>query len=127
MTRESSDQMAFVKTLTRKHIVYLAVPNGGTRNKNEARLLRKTGTKRGAPDIIIFTRPPALPYCTGVVVEFKTTHGKESDVAPTQTSWLNKLTALGWVSFVAFGLGDGLRKLKALGYDVFAPSEKTES
>lgn len=114
---ENSEQMRVAEFLDASPgVVWAAVPNGGKRSKFEAIVFKKTGVKRGVPDCLVFTPPPALPAAKGTAFEMKKADGVPSDVSDDQRLWLDRLERLGWATFVAYGADDALRQLRSLGY-----------
>jgi hypothetical protein len=51
---EDEEQAAFCRWLDKHNIFYFAVPNGGSRNMLEAVKMKKTGTKKGVFDLVVF-------------------------------------------------------------------------
>jgi len=70
-------------TINNKGVCF-AVPNGGTRNKREAMLLKATGVVSGVSDLIVLLPKKALFF------EVKTDDGKQSE----KQRWFQKLVEL---------------------------------
>ena len=99
----------FARFLEARGYLFTHVPMGGARDKKEAARLKSIGTRRGVPDFLIFD-PPA-PF-RGVAVEMKRERGGRT--SPEQKRWIEALTALGWVAFVARGAKDAIERMKRL-------------
>jgi len=120
---ELSEQIRLVARLERAGIVFFHVPNGGRRSRVEAITLKKSGVRRGVPDLVIPV-PPAQLHCSrcmrpavvGAVVELKRADGKPSDVRVEQRHWLELFEANGWLAIVAFGADDAAEQLRRGGY-----------
>lgn len=116
MPTELSEQIILVKALRYARILHASVPNGGKRNKREARALVASGMVAGVPDLLIFDRPPNRPEAVGVALELK--RAKGGKVSEAQQRWLVALADRGWVAIVAHGAAEALSKLQELGYPV---------
>ena len=72
---ESKIQQAFVLRIRWLYpdLILFAIPNGGSRNRSEARIQVLEGVLKGVPDILI-----AEPNdrCHGLFIEFKTSKGR---------------------------------------------------
>lgn len=85
-----------------------AIPNGGLRSKATASNLKKTGVKRGVPDVML---PTAMGGFHGLYIEMKTmkTVGKRGQligggiVEDEQEAWHNALLAEGYCVAVCYG------------------------
>lgn len=96
---ECAEQKLFfrlVKEYTRdypflRHVA--AVPNGGTRNRREAKMLVAEGVKRGVPDT--FCPVPVGRY-HGWFGELKRLNGVPSDLSDEQRDWLESLRSMGY-------------------------------
>jgi hypothetical protein len=73
------------------------VPNGGSRDKVEAKHLKEAGVKAGVPDLDLPV--PRGPY-HGLRIEMKAPDGRES---PEQTWWREQLTEQGYCAEVCYG------------------------
>ena len=73
------------------------IPNGGSRNKQEAANLKKQGVKSGVPDI--FLPVPRGKY-HGLYIEMKAGKNKATD---NQSKWLEALNNQGYVAVVCVG------------------------
>ena len=80
--------------------------------------MRAEGIKAGAPDLIIFDRPPskreAKEACPGVAIELKRIKGGR--VSDEQRQWLDNLSARGWITAVCKGFEEAVKLLEELGY-----------
>lgn len=115
---EHSEQVVVVKALRRARLRFCAVPNGGMRDAQTARMLRAEGLVAGVPDLLIFDPPPGVLEAVGTALELKRADRGEGAVSGEQREWLAALSARGWATLVGFGAQDALGKLRALGYDV---------
>lgn len=109
--------------LNRRAVAYTHVPMGGKRDKKEAAILARIGTKPGVPDYLIFSPPvsvdeslppPLHSPARGVAIEMKRRRGGR--VSKAQSEWMETLRACGWVAFVAHGARDAIGHLEAMGY-----------
>ncbi len=73
MTEEYIQQEA-ARYLREKKILFTHPPNGGYRSKKTGAAMKRAGTARGVPDLLIFTLPP-------VAIEIKTERGRLSAAA----------------------------------------------
>ena len=99
----------FARFLERRGYLFTHIPLGGLRDKKEAARLRAIGTRKGIPDFLIFDPPP--PF-RGVAVEMKREKGGR--VSEDQRLWIEALSELGWVAFVARGARDAIEKMEKL-------------
>lgn len=97
----------FARFLERRGYLFTHIPLGGLRDKKEAARLRAIGTKRGVPDFLIFDAG-----ARGVAVEMKREKGGR--VSEDQRRWLDLLSRLGWITFVARGARDAIEKMEKL-------------
>lgn len=88
-----------------------AIPNGmGASSIAEAVKHKRTGMKRGVPDL--FLPVPAIAvmpdgerrfhYC-GLFIELKRVGGTPCDVSPEQSAWMADLNRMGYRAVVAYG------------------------
>ena len=73
------------------------VPNGGSRNRNEAAKLKRQGVRAGVPDICL---PVARGGFHGLFVELKYGRNKATD---RQTAWLDALRSQGYLAVECVG------------------------
>ena len=83
-----------------------AIPNGGYRNKIEAKNLKLQGVKAGVPDL--FLSFPVDMY-HGLYIEMK--YGKNK---PTehQEEWIKRLEAVGYKCVVCYSATEGIEAIK---------------
>lgn len=111
---ESNAQQAVVRWLRNAKLHFCAVPNGGARNAFTGKILKAEGVVAGAPDLLIFDRPPAAPDRVGVALEMKAPGG---DKPPAhQLDFLSALEARGWAVIIAYGASEALAELTKLGF-----------
>ena len=111
---ESVEQCIVAAWLDYHSVIWNHIPNGGLRAWSTAVELKRCGVKRGFPDNVIWTPPPAHHAAIGCVFELKREKGGK--LSDEQRWWLQTLTELKWHTFVARGAGDAIRQLKLLGY-----------
>lgn len=85
-----------------------AIPNGGKRNKREARRLKKLGVTAGIPDLML-----ALPLYgySGLFIEMKRpiVNGKgKACLSEKQKDKINDLRLVGYKVVVAYGAGKAI-------------------
>lgn len=83
-----------------------AIPNGGYRNKAEARKLKATGTKSGVPDL--FLPVPRSPK-HGLFIEMKVGRNKCTD---NQKKWIRKLLEQGYEVKVCYSCEEAIQVIK---------------
>jgi hypothetical protein len=83
-----------------------SVPNGGTRNKIEAKKLKDEGALAGVPDIVICTPDKTI------FVEMKKRKG--GTVSKAQKEIHEKLQALGYEVIIGYGFSDAMEKITKL-------------
>lgn len=109
---EAREQVDVVTQLKKQGLHYCAIPNGHVRNRKNFDV-ETEGIIAGAPDLLIFNPPPAVPYAIGVALEMKRVHG--GVVRPEQYAFLLGLARLDWLVIVGHGSGDAVAKLRLLG------------
>jgi len=82
---------------------------------SQAARMKKQGTKKGIPDCIILTPPPAKDT-VGAVIELKRPDGYPSDVRDSQQEWLERFEGHGWSTAVCFGFESAMKQLSEWGY-----------
>ena len=73
-------------------------PNGGNRNKDEARKFKAMGVSPGVPDILI---PHPKNGYNGLAIELKV---KPNTATDTQLEWLYYLRSIGWRCHIVHGI-----------------------
>lgn len=81
--KERDEQIAVVKFLELKRILFYAVPNGGSRHIAEATRMKQEGVRAGVPDLAIFLKDHIL------YLEMKREKGGR--VSPAQKEWIVKI------------------------------------
>lgn len=117
---ESEIQKKLCKWLESRGIVYHSTPNEGAilaggRSKWIFAIVSKLkamGLQSGYPDLSIDTPPPAKPRAR-VKIELKSAKGNLSE---KQKVWVDKLTGLGDIVVIAYGIDDAIKQLEELGY-----------
>ena len=83
-----------------------AIPNGGYRNKAEARKLKATGTKSGVPDL--FLPVPRSPK-HGLFIEMKVGRNKCTE---NQKKWIRNLLEQGYEVKVCYSCEEAIQVIK---------------
>ena len=76
------------------------VPNGGKRNKTEAKRLKYAGVKKGVPDLCL---PVSNNKYNGLYIEMK--YGKNK-ATKEQKEWIDKLNKQGYLAVVCNGFDE---------------------
>src|SRR5215831_20960461 len=97
-------------------VLWLHVPNGGSRDIREAANLKRMGALAGASDLLLF-RPGACPDCgcarlEGFALELKTPGGRPSE---PQLDFMARFADAGGHTCFAEGIDEALRALEAWG------------
>jgi hypothetical protein len=111
-------QCELAKHLDALGVLWTATANGGKRDARTAASLKRSGVKRGVPDILIFTPPPS-GIGAGLAIELKRGNQdsrRRGSLSEHQRIWLESLRALGWRAEVAYGLDHALEILTQAGY-----------
>jgi hypothetical protein len=98
----------------RDGVLWLHVPNGGSRDIREAANLKRMGALAGASDLLLF-RPGACPHCCsarleGFALELKSDGGRPSEA---QLNFMARFAAAGGHTCFASGLDRALAVLEA--------------
>lgn len=101
--REEAEQIALFQWASYYPFVleYLfAIPNGGFRNKLEAKRLKAAGVKKGVSDIFF-----ALPVmqASGLWIELKAPKPHDTKVTPEQSAWIERMVRAGYMAGIAYG------------------------
>lgn len=111
---ESHAQQIVVQWLRKRGIHFCAIPNGGKRGPIAGRILKAEGVVAGAPDILIFDRPPWYANSIGVALEMKAPGG--SKPSAHQLEFLSALEKRGWIVIIAYGAHEAFERLALLGF-----------
>lgn len=109
---ESRIQSAFVAWCHHHEHVYpelgflFAIPNGGLRNVNTARKLKREGTRRGVPDLCL---PAQRGNYAALWIEIKTWDGR---LSKDQRRWHDYLLAQGYYVETCYELQDAIELVK---------------
>ena len=112
---EDQEQTSVVNWLERKGYCVFAVPNGGKRALRTAVNLKRTGTRRGAPDLVLISRAPANGEPT--IIEMKKKKG--ATYSPEQLALHEIARAERWNVIAppkGFAAAWVIQQLQALGY-----------
>lgn len=82
------------------------VPNGGRRDKKEAYFLRRSGVKKGVPDIVL---PVPRGKYHGLYIELKRADGGR--VSKEQKQWLTRLSLHGYYATVCHGAEEAINTI----------------
>lgn len=116
---EAAEQVKVVRRLKYARILFCAIPNGLETTVGATRTMHAEGLVPGAPDLVIFSPPPARPDLRGVALEMKRIGARDSDWRDNQREWARRLEAeCGWVYLLGKGAEDAIEKLRGLGYDL---------
>lgn len=97
---EAYEQIAVVDYCDLKHIPIFHIPNGGSRNKREAKNLKRQGVKKGIPDLCV---PVAKGGFHGLYIEMKSETGKPTK---EQLEWIETLNRNGYKAVVCYGFDE---------------------
>lgn len=85
----------------------IAIPNGGSRDKREARNLKRQGVRKGVSDYL-------LPYPSkgkhGLWIELK--RKQRGRATQEQMDWLRKMSDLGYEAKLANGAGEAIKAVE---------------
>jgi hypothetical protein len=110
---EKSMQRIVAQYLDTLNVLWLHVPNEGRRSPQHIISLIRAGLKAGAPDILIFTPPPAVKDKRGCAIELKAEGGKLTE---RQRWWLESLASIGWYCACVDSVTSAIDIISALGY-----------
>lgn len=103
---EATEQATLIQWCNLNKCVYpelgliFHVPNGGQRNKTEARRLKAEGVKAGVPDLFL---PVARGKFHGLFIEMKYGNNKAT---PKQREWIIELNNQGYYAVVCNGFDE---------------------
>lgn len=84
--KEDLEQREVCTFLDKLGVLYCAIPNGGKRGKIEAARMKALGTKRGAPDLLIFT-PPKITVEWHAELRLRLDSGTRRPTEPLNWMW----------------------------------------
>lgn len=84
------------------------IPNGGSRRRVEAAILKGMGVKKGVPDVCL---PVAAGPYHGMYIEMK--RSRSGKPSPEQTNWLEKLTGQGYKAALCHGWREASEAIEA--------------
>ncbi len=111
---EMNEQISLATWLDVRKIQYCHVPNGGKRDLITGARLKRSGVKKGVPDILVFDRPPVYPGKVGTALELK--RRSAGTVSPEQREWLQALDERGWIVAICKGWNEAVAFLESAGY-----------
>lgn len=94
---EAYEQIALIDYCEYRHIPIFHIPNGGSRNKREAKNLKRQGVRAGVPDLFV---PVARRGRHGLFIEMKSDTGRPTD---KQLEWIGLLNDQGYMAVVCNG------------------------
>ena len=140
---EAPEQEVVVRALIAAGLLFNAQHNGLHLSKPQAAAAVRMGTRKGCPDLMIFTPPPAFASekihdeegnlirvgRVGTALEMKIPSkapktkraGRFSGAEAHQREWLEKLEGEGWHCIVGYGALDAMCKLEEAGYEIVVP------
>ena len=99
---EQKEQELFCAWLDKNNIKYFAIPNGGYRKITEGVNLKRSGVKRGVPDVCI---PIPIRSFTqdyhGAYIELKRV--EKYSITSEQKDWITYLQSRGYFAEIAYG------------------------
>lgn len=101
---ENDEQIAFVKWLKLKHILFYHIPNGGFRSIREGIRFKLLGVRAGVPDICI---PIPANGFHGLYIEMKKTKGGK--LSMDQSAWIEELCNQKYHATVAHGCEEAVK------------------
>jgi hypothetical protein len=111
---ERAEQRILAQYLDALNVLWCHPANEGMHKPQYRHAQALAGLKPGVPDCLIFTPPPTNPSARGLAIELKAVDGRLSDA---QSEWIDKLSALGWVTAVAYGADDAIGIVRSYGYE----------
>ena len=90
----------------------IAIPNGGYRNKFEAKRLKEEGVKAGVSDLFLALPAISTTYSLsrfGLWIEVKATKGKLSDA---QHGWISLMKTANYEAVCVHSVDDGIKAIK---------------
>jgi hypothetical protein len=120
---ETQETIAVARWLRQRRIFFCHVPNEGARGRREAAILSAMGTRKGIPDLLIFSTTEAAPK--GVAMELKRSVGGK--VSDAQEHCLSKFGDIGWHTCVCHGADAAIARLIQLGYDTVSHVEPSDT
>lgn len=110
ISKESQEQQRLVLKLRWLYpdLVFFAIPNGGRRNRGEARTMVLEGVEKGTPDIFI---AEARGEFHGLFIELKRADKKKSVTSKEQTEKIKTLLDKGYQVKVCYGASDALKEI----------------
>jgi hypothetical protein len=112
---ERTEQLALARWLDLTGALWCHVGNERKCSPMQGAMLKALGVKAGIPDVLIFTPPPKASWPVGIAIELKS-KSKSARVSDGQRSWLERLSACDWLTFVCHGADEAIRNLERLGY-----------
>jgi hypothetical protein len=103
---EADEQEHVVQYFDLRGVLIYATPNGGSRNKAEAKNLQRQGVKAGVPDLTV---PIARGGYHGLYVEMKRDKRYRSTVSDKQEQWIRDLNKQGYLAVVCYGAREAIR------------------
>lgn len=109
---EDDLQKAVAKVLDYSGLLWCHVPNGGQRKAITGAKLKRMGTKRGVPDVLVFNLSPSpnlYLYGRPLALELKVGYNKPSK---EQHQWLADLRREGWRCEVCYTMDEVIKVLR---------------
>ena len=119
---EEQEQSALVIAMRKAKLTFQHCPMGiAARSAVSGARMRKMGSHKGYPDLIVHDRPPRFPNAPGVVIELKRAKPARSRVSDEQKVWLAKLSSFGWLCKICYGATEAAQFLRECGYQIGEP------
>lgn len=106
MPSEADEQRALVEWCNWHKLPIFHIPNGGKRNKFEAKRLKQQGVKAGVPDLFL---PMPTEKHHGLFIELKRKDGGR--VSEPQKRWLEYLASQGYRAVVCHGADEAIKAI----------------
>jgi hypothetical protein len=106
---EFEEQCKLAEYLDWKGYLWCHVPNGGNRHVITGARMKKQGTKKGVPDVLIFDH---VGVCNGIAIELKREKGGK--LSKEQKIWLDNLDKRGWYTVECHGADEAINLLESL-------------
>ena len=116
---EEQEQSMLVASMRKARLTFQHCPMGiAARSAVSGARMRKMGSNKGYPDLIIHDRPPFFPSAPGVAIELKRAKPARSRVSEEQKVWLAKLSSFGWLCKICYGAKEAEQFLRECGFKI---------
>ena len=119
---EEQEQSRLVIAMRKAKLTFQHCPMGiAARSAVSGARMKKMGSHKGYPDLIIHDRPPRFPGACGVAIELKRAKPARSRVSMEQKVWLAKLESFGWLVKICYGADEAEQFLRDCGFKIGTP------